>query len=164
MRAQPFAGVVLGIALVVEQHQIIQQAEILMFAGLGQQPQAGLAAGADDYIAKPFRVGELVARIRARLRLATVTASDAPVPSTGLHIDAAARRVWVDGVEVRTRHGRIGTGGQADVEGLSTPQEAEEHTQKLILQKTIEGYAEVDRSGADDEDADDVPTERVKGD
>ena len=72
--------------------------------------------------------------------------------------------VWVDGVEVRTRHGRIGTGGQADVEGLSTPQEAEEHTQKLILQKTIEGYAEVDRSGADDEDADDVPTERVKGD
>jgi len=59
----------------------------------------GLDAGADDYIAKPFRVGELVARIRARLRLATVTASDAIVPSTGLHIDAAARRVWVDGVE-----------------------------------------------------------------
>jgi predicted DNA-binding WGR domain protein len=71
--------------------------------------------------------------------------------------------VWLDGVEVRTRHGRIGSGGQAQVEGLGSPQEAEEHSQKLILQKTIEGYAEVDRSGVDDEDDDDVPTERVAG-
>lgn len=69
--------------------------------------------------------------------------------------------VWIDGVEVRTRHGRIGSGGQAEVEGLASPREAEEHSQKLILQKTIEGYAEVDRTGADDEDDDDVPTERV---
>lgn len=71
--------------------------------------------------------------------------------------------VWIDGVEVRTRHGRIGSGGQTGVEGLASPQEAEEHSQKLILQKTIEGYNEVDRSGADDEDDDDVPTERVAG-
>ncbi|MBW3087398.1 response regulator transcription factor [Bifidobacterium sp. 82T24] len=31
---------------------------------------SGLAAGADDYVAKPFKVAELVARIKARLRVA----------------------------------------------------------------------------------------------
>jgi DNA-binding response OmpR family regulator len=60
----------------------------------------GLDAGADDYIAKPFRVGELVARIRARLRLVKATANDVTVPATGLLVDAAARRVWIDGAEV----------------------------------------------------------------
>ena len=34
--------------------------------------------------------------------------------------------VWIDGVEVRTRHGRIGSGGQAQVEGLATPQDVPE--------------------------------------
>ena len=37
----------------------------------------GLNAGADDYIAKPFRLAELVARIRARLRIAEQSASTA---------------------------------------------------------------------------------------
>ncbi|MGD9998290.1 MAG: response regulator transcription factor [Ilumatobacteraceae bacterium] len=60
----------------------------------------GLDAGADDYIAKPFRVGELVARIRARLRGTSGAAHDAPVPQAGLHLDLSARRVWVDGGEV----------------------------------------------------------------
>mgnify|MGYP002519160479 CR=1 FL=1 len=34
---------------------------------------AGLEAGADDYVAKPFKVAELVARIKARLRVAVPT-------------------------------------------------------------------------------------------
>jgi DNA-binding response OmpR family regulator len=60
----------------------------------------GLDAGADDYIAKPFRVGELVARIRARLRGSAPATHDAAVPAEGLHVDTAARRVWLDGTEV----------------------------------------------------------------
>ena len=36
----------------------------------------GLNAGADDYVAKPFRLAELVARIRARLRLAEHSAHE----------------------------------------------------------------------------------------
>jgi DNA-binding response OmpR family regulator len=65
----------------------------------------GLDAGADDYIAKPFRVGELVARLRARLRVAAAThavveTDDGGHSSVGLSVDLNARRVWMDGVEV----------------------------------------------------------------
>ena len=58
----------------------------------------GLNAGADDYVAKPFRLAELVARIRARLRI--VEHSTAAQPSgrlvgAGIELDADARRCFV---------------------------------------------------------------------
>lgn len=59
----------------------------------------GLDAGADDYIAKPFRVGELVARLRARLRVAA-TAGSSTGHDAGLRLDVAARRAWIDGDEM----------------------------------------------------------------
>ena len=56
----------------------------------------GLDAGADDYITKPFRVAELTARIRSRLRASSV---GAPVTNEAeqlgaLRLDRAARRAW----------------------------------------------------------------------
>jgi DNA-binding response OmpR family regulator len=84
---------------------------IVMLTARGEEVDVivGLDAGADDYIAKPFRVGELVARIRARLRVtatATSEASDshaaAAILVAGLHVDTAARRVWIDGREIAT--------------------------------------------------------------
>jgi two-component system response regulator MprA len=57
---------------------------------------AGLDAGADDYLAKPFELDELLARLRALLRR---TLSDAPteravVQVADLRLDPAARRAW----------------------------------------------------------------------
>jgi len=54
---------------------------------------AGLEAGADDYITKPFSTKELVARIRAVLRRRKPQHGDAPVEIAGLRLDPVAHRV-----------------------------------------------------------------------
>ena len=62
---------------------------------------AGLDAGADDYITKPFSPKELLARIRAVLRRRAPQLTDEPVRAGGLAVDPATRRVTfqADGVE-----------------------------------------------------------------
>ena len=54
---------------------------------------AGLDAGADDYLTKPFSTAELMARIRAVLRRKAPEALDAPVVVGPLRIDPSTRRV-----------------------------------------------------------------------
>ncbi|MCU1392909.1 MAG: mprA [Ilumatobacteraceae bacterium] len=63
---------------------------------------AGLDAGADDYLPKPFALDELLARLRALLRRSQP--EDASEPSSlsvgDLRLDSAARRVWVGSDEI----------------------------------------------------------------
>ena len=52
----------------------------------------GLDAGADDYLAKPFDMGELAARLRALIRRASGT-TEAVLQAAGVTLDPAAHRV-----------------------------------------------------------------------
>ncbi|HEY0160012.1 MAG TPA: response regulator transcription factor [Thermoanaerobaculia bacterium] len=62
----------------------------------------GLELGADDYLAKPFSVRELLARIGAILRRAKGSDGDASVYDDGrLRIDGRTLRVYVEGDEVK---------------------------------------------------------------
>ncbi len=76
---------------------------IILLTARGQEADkiAGLDAGADDYLSKPFSTNELMARIRAVLRRRSPHALDDAVEINGLRLDPAAHRVSRDGRELK---------------------------------------------------------------
>src|SRR5215218_6369077 len=87
-----------------------QDVPILMLTARREESDKvlGLESGADDYLAKPFGIRELVARARALLRrprrsqlqAEAAGAGERAVEIHGLHIDPAKRRVRVNGDDV----------------------------------------------------------------
>ena len=75
---------------------------ILVLSAVGEEDRKveALAAGADDYVTKPFGPRELIARLEAALRRARPEAEEPAIVADGLEVDLAARRVRRDGEEV----------------------------------------------------------------
>lgn len=61
---------------------------------------AALEGGAADYMSKPFRFGELLARIRLRLRSRTEAAPSGELTAGGVRLDTRKRRAYTAGREV----------------------------------------------------------------
>jgi two-component system, OmpR family, phosphate regulon response regulator PhoB len=76
---------------------------ILMLTARGDEPDkiAGLDAGADDYITKPFSTQELLARIRAVLRRRAPEQASDVVTMGGLKLDGATHRVSFNDQPIR---------------------------------------------------------------
>lgn len=62
---------------------------------------AALDAGADDYLTKPFSVGELTARLRVAMRHVQQTEPEPTFDTGKLHVDLAARVVSLGEVEIQ---------------------------------------------------------------
>ena len=61
---------------------------------------AGLDAGADDYVTKPYDLDEVLARLRALLRRSTVSDDSADLRVGELRLSPSSRRVWQGATEI----------------------------------------------------------------
>jgi two-component system KDP operon response regulator KdpE len=75
---------------------------LIVLSAVGEEDAKvrALAAGADDYVTKPFGPRELVARLQANLRRIAPEPEEAAIRVEGLEVDLARRSVRVDGQEV----------------------------------------------------------------
>jgi two-component system KDP operon response regulator KdpE len=106
LASKPFGVVLLDLGLpdmdgkeVITEARAISAAPILVVSARGSEKEkiAALDLGANDYLAKPFDMGELLARIRVALRPPRQVSGGAPASKSGLVIDFDARRAVVDG-------------------------------------------------------------------
>jgi DNA-binding response OmpR family regulator len=87
-----------GVEVCRRLRQRAPQARVLMLTARTTEADVvvGLDAGADDYVTKPFRLAELLARLRALLRrTGDATMNQQPVlRAQDVRVDPAARRAW----------------------------------------------------------------------
>jgi two-component system KDP operon response regulator KdpE len=75
---------------------------VLSIRAAEQQKIAAFEAGASDYVTKPFSMGELIARMRAHLRVHRPIETMERVFEVGrIRVDVPTHRVLLDGVEVK---------------------------------------------------------------
>ena len=94
----------LAVCRLVRKDPDVAHTPIIMLTARGTQgdKMVGLDSGADDYITKPFGLGEFLARVRAVLRRAPGRGvMRQTIQAGGIELDLAARRVYRNGKELQ---------------------------------------------------------------
>ena len=94
----------LAVCRIVRKDADIAHTPIIMLTARGTQgdKMVGLDTGADDYITKPFGLGEFLARVRAVLRRAPGRpASAAEIYAGNIMVDLMARKVYREQLEIK---------------------------------------------------------------
>ncbi|MDQ2066598.1 response regulator transcription factor [Xinfangfangia sp. CPCC 101601] len=91
-----------GLALLREARGLKDRTPVIIATALDQISDriAGLDAGADDYVVKPYNLEELAARIRAHARRGQGV-PESRLRVADIEVDRAAGRLWRDGDEIR---------------------------------------------------------------
>ena len=95
----------ISICRILRRNPETAQIPILMLTARGTEVDKiiGLETGADDYVVKPFALGELLARVRALLRRAreAVSSETDHLEGAGVRVNLLSRRCFRDGVELQ---------------------------------------------------------------
>lgn len=91
-----------GLSLIREIRRLGKSFPVIVLSALGSVENKidGLEAGGDDYLAKPFSVAELLARVRALLRRASSAAEETSLRVEDLELDTRSRKVFRAGVRI----------------------------------------------------------------
>jgi two-component system phosphate regulon response regulator PhoB len=87
----------------LKQGEETREIPVIMLTARGEEADRvrGLETGADDYVVKPYSVGELIARIRARLRISRPAATGATLKFADVTVDTTEHRATRAGRPLR---------------------------------------------------------------
>jgi two-component system KDP operon response regulator KdpE len=89
-------------AVLHQLHRCVKSSVIVLSARESEQDIVrSLESGADDYIVKPFRTGELIARVRVSLRRHYGEEDESPLTLGSITVDFRARIVWKGNEQAR---------------------------------------------------------------
>ncbi|HSP82545.1 MAG TPA: response regulator transcription factor [Gillisia sp.] len=94
-----------GLEILKELKEVNNTTPVILLTALDTTDMVvqGLDLGADDYIAKPFKIEEVVARINAVKRRTTLSKNETPqtLEFKGIHLDDLSKKVFKDGEEIK---------------------------------------------------------------
>jgi len=90
---------------------------------------------------------------------AAAKGSDKATPRYFEFVEGTSNKFWeirLDGTSVRTKYGKIGTGGQQTLKDFDSSEKANKEYDKLVNEKTKKGYEEKDGPGGGDDHYDEI--------